>query len=156
MIQKLLKIRYIFLVAVFFTLLNSLVFLAAGVYESIKGYSLFIKHGVSEEIRPGLYVLQGLDLFLVSMVFMIFGLGIIRIFTHHDQDDKNLPGWLRFDSFKELKILLWETIIVTLVVFAFTEIVTSRKSLSWSALIMPSVVVILALGLLLIKRQEKH
>jgi uncharacterized membrane protein YqhA len=128
----------------------------AGVYESVQGYIVFFQHGLSEEHRPGVYILKGLDLFLVSMVFMIFALGMMRIFTHHHEGDSDLPTWLRIDNFKELKILLWETIIVTLVVFAFTEIATSKKSLGWEALVMPGIILILTLGLVLMKRQDKH
>lgn len=156
MIKKLLKIRYISLIAVLFTLLNSIMFLAAGVYESVQGYIMFFQHGLSEEHRPGVYVLKGLDLFLVSMVFMIFALGMMRIFTHHHEDDSDLPNWLKIDNFKELKVLLWETIVVTLVVFAFTEIATSKKALGWEALIMPGVILLLTIGLVLMRKQDKH
>lgn len=155
-IKQLLKIRYISLIAVFFTLLNSLVFMAAGVYESVKGYKMFLEHGVSDEHRPGVYVLKGLDLFLVSMVFMIFGLGILRIFTHHKQDEQDLPGWLKIDNFKQLKVLLWETIIVTMVVFCFTEMATSRTALTLNSLFMPGVILLLTIALALMKRQDKH
>ena len=135
MFNKILLVRYIFLVAVFFTLLNSFFFLIGGVIESIHGYRLFFEHGLEGENRPGAYLLKGLDLFLVSMVFLIFAFGIMRIFTHYQSADENLPGWLRIKDFKELKILLWETVIVTLVVFTLTEIVTSRQSLKPDALI---------------------
>ena len=156
MFNKFLRIRYVFLVAVFFTFLNSLFFLIGGVIESMHGYRLFYEHGLDGEDRPGAYLLKGLDLFLVSMVFLIFAFGIMRIFTHYHSADDNLPAWLRIKDFKELKILLWETVIVTLVVFTLTEIVTSKQSLKPDALIMPGVILILTVSLYLMKRNDKH
>lgn len=154
MFNKILRIRYVFLIAVVFTLLNSFFFLIGGVLESIHGYMLFYQHGLDGESRPGTYLLKGLDMFLVSMVFLIFALGIMRIFTHYHSSDENLPGWLRINNFKELKILLWETVIVTLVVFTLTEIVSSNKALNLDALIMPGVILILTVSLFLMKRND--
>ena len=156
MFNKILRVRYVFLIAVIFTLLNSLFFLVVGVIESIHGYMLFYEHGLEGEHRPGVYLLKGLDLFLVSMVFLIFALGIMRIFTHYHSNDENLPGWLRINDFKELKILLWETVIVTLVIFTLTEIITSKQSLKPDALILPGVILILTVSLFLMKRNDKH
>jgi uncharacterized membrane protein YqhA len=125
--------------------------------ESIHGYKIFFKDGLDGNERPGVYLLEGLDLFLVSMVFLIFALGIIRIFTHYNTtEDENLPRWLRIKDFKELKVLLWETILVTLVVFTFTRIISNKEVLQWNTLIIPSVVLILMLSLFLMKRSEKH
>lgn len=156
MFNKILLVRYIFLVAVFFTLLSSFFFLIVGVVESIHGYRLFLEHGLEGEDRPGVYLLKGLDLFLVSLVFLIFAFGIMRIFTHYQSSDENLPGWLKIKDFKELKILLWETVLVTLVIFTFTEFVTSRASLKLDALIMPGVILILSVSLFLMKGKDKH
>lgn len=155
MINKILWFRYVFLIAVFFTLLNSLFFLAAGVLESVQGYKIFLQHGLKGEERPGVYFLAGLDLFLVSMVFLIFALGILNIFIHYHKVDENLPDWLKIANFKELKILLWETVLVTLVVFTLTEIGTSRESLKWDSLILPGIILLLTLSLYLMKRNDK-
>lgn len=156
MINKILRFRYVYLIAVVFTLFNSLFFLIAGVLESLHGYKIFFEYGLKGEERPGAYLLGGLDLFLVSMVFLIFALGILSIFINYHKADENLPDWLKITNFKGLKILLWETVLVTLVVFSFTRILTSKESLQWGALILPGVILILTLALFLMKRSEKH
>ena len=155
MINKILRFRYVFLIAVVFTLLNSIFFLCAGVIESVHGYKLFLEHGLNGEERPGVFLLQGLDLFLVSMVFLIFGLGILSIFINYHKVDENLPDWLKIENFKGLKILLWETVLVTLVVFSFTGIISSKESLQLNALILPGIILILTIGLFLMKRSHK-
>jgi len=155
MINKILRFRYVFLIAVVFTLLNSLFFLCVGVMESVHGYAIFLEHGINGEERPGVFLLHGLDLFLVSMVFLIFGLGILSIFINYHKVDENLPDWLKIENFKGLKILLWETVLVTLVVFSFTGIISSKESLQWSSLILPGIILILTTGLFLMKRSQK-
>jgi len=155
MLNKILRIRYVYLIAVFFTLLNSLYFLLAGVLESLHGYKIFLQYGLEGKERPGVYLLGGLDLFLVSMVFLIFGLGILNIFINYHKVDENLPDWLKINSFKGLKILLWETVMVTLVVFSFTGIITNRESLQWTALIIPGAIMLLSVGLFFMNKHEK-
>jgi uncharacterized membrane protein YqhA len=127
----------------------------AGVIESVHGYWIFFQYGLKGEERPGAYLLEGLDLFLGSMIFLIFGLGILSIFIDYHKADENLPEWLRIQNFKGLKVLLWETILVTLVVFSFTNILTTKGGLKWDALILPCIILILMLGLFLMKRSEK-
>jgi uncharacterized membrane protein YqhA len=121
----------------------------------VHGYKIFLEDGLNGEERPGVFLLHGLDLFLVSMVFLIFGLGILSIFINYHKVDGNLPDWLKIENFKGLKILLWETVLVTLVVFSFTGIISSKESLQWNALILPGIILILTIGLFLMKRSQK-
>ena len=158
MIKKILLLRYAYLIAAAFTILNSIFFLVAGVMECMKAHSLFFRYGIREEHRPGVLVLQGLDLFLISMVFLIFGLGIIRLFIHYNpvsSDEKELPDWLKLNSFKDLKVLLWESILVTLVVFCLTRIVIGNNAYEWQVLILPLVILTLTISLYIMKK-VKH
>jgi uncharacterized membrane protein YqhA len=67
----------------------------------------------------------------------------------------DLPDWLNIKNFKELKILLWETILVTLVVFSLTGLVSGKDTLTWNVLILPAVIFVLSLSLFLMKRGEE-
>jgi uncharacterized membrane protein YqhA len=153
MFKRILNVRYVFLIAVIFTFINSIFFVVGGAIECIKGYQIFIEHGMSEEHRPGMYLLRGLELFLVSMVFMIFSLAILRLFIAYGDTDEHIPGWLKIHNFKELKVLLWETILVTLVVFTLTKM-ASLENLTWNALILPGVILILTGGLFLMRKSS--
>ena len=154
MIEKLLSIRYIYLIAVFFTCLNSIVFLISGVIDSVHGYQALwqIISGV-EKIQPELFFVEALDKFLVAFVFLIFSIGITKFFIFTETTDKNLPGWLNITSFKELKILLWETILVSLVVFTIATVVENRHHVTWEILFLPAVVLILSLSLYLMRSE---
>lgn len=152
MFKKLLYLRYLFVIVVIFMMINSLFFVIGGVIESVEGIKLFFNHGLDEDKKPGLKLLKGLDLFLISMVFMIFAIGIIRLFGIYNHEKDDLPAWLSVNSFKELKVLLWETILVTLVVFTLTGIATDRSGLHWEMLILPGVILILSLSLFLMRK----
>ena len=159
--EKLLRIRYVYVIAVIFTLLNSFFFLVSGVLESIHGFQIFFrKLRTGEPILIGIYFMESLDRFLISFVFMIFGLGIYKLFYVKNDYAGDLPVWLKIETFKDLKVLLWETIMVTLVVFTISMVVktTSAKgatilSLGWGALVLPSIILILSVSLYLMRKK---
>ncbi|MBZ5856081.1 YqhA family protein [Flavihumibacter profundi] len=156
MFKKILNIRFFILLGVAFTLINALLFIIGGALESIKGYMIFYQYGFEEEKSIGIYFLKGLDFFLVGIVFMIFALGIMKIFTHDQIPDDNLPEWLKIKSFKELKILLWETILLTMVVFCLTLIRSSKESIKWDLLVLPAIILVLTVSFYLVKGKKEE
>lgn len=153
--QKLFYIRYILVVVVIFLLLSSLAFIGQGVVHNIEGYKLIL--GITPEpgvdSRPGIYLLEGLDSFMAGIVFMIFAFGIARLFLYDHIEADKLPKWLNIQNFRELKILLWETILVTLVVYTLGDMVQATGA-SFELLYMPGVILILSLSLFLMRLKE--
>lgn len=156
MFQYLVRSRFVTSVAVIFTLINSIVFTAVGVAHCVHGYVAFINAGFlpTEEVKPGLMLLEGLDSFMIALVFLIFGLGVARLFLFDKVESSTIPGWLDVKSLKELKILLWETILVTLVIVCVSHLVKSAPE-GWEALIFPVVILVLAMALFLLRLKEK-
>lgn len=160
---KLLRIRYLYLVAVIFTFLDSIFFLASGVMESVHGFQIFFrKLRTGEPILIGIYFMEALDRFLIAFVFMIFSLGILKLFFVKKEYTEELPDWLKIESFKDLKVLLWETIMVTLVVFTISLVVNSTtakepgsimQSLNWEDLVLPVIILVLSLSLYLMRKE---
>src|SRR4030095_3419963 len=145
---KALQLRYVFAIAVIFTLINSVLCLAAGIRQSLEGYRVVFRFLGGEEIaHPQVLLLESLASFLAALVFLIFGLGIWKIFVAPARDVEGLPSWLQIHSFVELKILLWETILVTLVVMTVGTVARRLHSLSWDVLVLPTVVLVMAIGL---------
>jgi uncharacterized membrane protein YqhA len=105
MLQKLLNIRYIVILAVAILFLNSVFFIIGGSVVSIKGYIEFAQSGFipSETYIPGIYIMKGLDALMLAIIFIIFGLGIARLFLFNDASDDQIPSWLRFHDMKGLK-----------------------------------------------------
>jgi uncharacterized membrane protein YqhA len=92
-----------------------------------------------------------LDRFLIAVLFYIFGVGMIKLFMPELFRETDLPKWLDIRDIKELKVLLWETVLVTLMVVSVTELVSTKGELTWNSLIMPSVIAILSLSLFLMR-----
>ena len=156
MFRKLLSIRYIIIAAVGILFLNSIFFIIGGAIFSVKGYIEFFQNGFipSETYSPSLYILKGLDAFMLAIIFIIFGLGIARLFVFGDASEDQIPSWLRFHEMKGLKVLLWETILVTLVIYCL-QILLTHKELSFDLLILPGAILLLAVALFFVRWKEQ-
>jgi hypothetical protein len=62
---------------------------------------------------------------------------------------------MRVKSLSELKFLIWEAILVTLVVACVEAFMVSGRDLEWTALILPLALLVLSLGLFLAKRASR-
>lgn len=147
-----LKFRYIFVIAVLFLLINSFVFMIVGAVECVQGYIEIIDAGFksSDTFRPGIHLLDGLDYFVSSLVFMIFGIGLGQLFLVEEASIDLLPEKLKINSLKDLKILLWETILIALVIFCVTHLLRSNIK-SWDLLPFPILILVLAIALFFMK-----
>ncbi|MFT7639958.1 MAG: putative membrane protein YqhA [Pirellulaceae bacterium] len=154
--QKTIHFRYVFVIDVFFMLVNSFFFIMSGVALSIHGYIEFAKIGFlpNEEIRPGLFLLESLDAFMVSLVFMIFGIGMANIFLFDKVQTEDHPAWLNISNLGELKTLMWKTILFTMVVFAVTKLAKVQQY-SWESLIFPLVILILSAAFFLVHYKKQ-
>jgi len=157
MFKKLLRIRYVVLLAILTMFINSVFFIIGGTILSFKGYIEFIRNGFipSETYKPGIYIMKGLDGFMLAIIFIIFGLGIARLFLFNSVSDEEIPSWLRFQDMKGLKVLLWETILVTLVIYCL-QVLLTYKQISVELLIIPGAILLLAVALFFVRWKEKH
>ncbi|HVU51755.1 MAG TPA: YqhA family protein [Polyangia bacterium] len=158
MFEQLLKIRYIVLVIVVLAVLHAVAFLVLGAKVAVRAYALVLTRGGGgvEQARPGLELLHSLDYMFVAIVFIVLALGFAKLFLAGPKTTEamSLPTWLRIDSIAELKVLLWETILLTLVISALSELTTGLfERLDWSALITPTAIFALAFSLYLVKKK---
>jgi uncharacterized membrane protein YqhA len=162
MFEQLLKIRYIVLVIVVLAVVHAIAFLVLGAKVAIGAYAHVLTGGtgaaasVEHTARPGLELLHSLDFMFVAIVFLVLALGFAKLFLVGPKatETMELPTWLRIDSIAELKVLLWETIMLTLVISALSELTTGLfERLDWSALITPTAILALAFSLYLVKKR---
>jgi uncharacterized membrane protein YqhA len=105
-------------------------------------------------------LLQSVDLFLMAIVFFVFSLGILVLFPNNNSNTENgptLPAWLRIKNFTELKVILWEAILTTLVVSFIGGLVERRldgEQLTTQHLIIPAAILLLAVSLYFLKRKS--
>jgi uncharacterized membrane protein YqhA len=153
MFERLLKIRYIAIVIVILAVLHAIAFLLLGIKLAFQSYAHVITGG-STEARPGLELLHSLDFLFVSMVLLVLGLGIAKLFLlGPNVEEAGLPIWLRINSISELKVLLWETVLTTLLIAGLPGLVTGLfGDLNWTVLVIPTAILVLALSLYFMKK----
>jgi uncharacterized membrane protein YqhA len=104
MFRHFLKLRYITLVIATIAGLDALAFLVMGAKSAFQAYLHVMEegHGI-EATRPGLELLHSLDFLLVSLVLMIFGFGVAKLFLLDPKSHLSLelPPWLRVESIGE-------------------------------------------------------
>ena len=158
LLEQLLKIRYIAAVVVILSILHALAFLFLGARIAFHAYHLIVSRaGAAENVRPGLELLHSLDFLLIALVLLILGLGVAKLFLLPPGAVARrlyaLPTWLNMETFSDLKVLLWETILVALVVFGLPTLSADLVGkLDWSALVLPAAITLMALGLFFMKR----
>ncbi len=155
MFQHLLKIRYVAVVIVLISLLHALAFLGMGAQIAFRTYWHVLDHTAAEGSRPGVELLHSLDFLFVSLVLLVLGLGIAKLFVLNpsEAETQALPVWLRIESISQLKVLLWETILTTLLIVALSDLIRGLfTKLEWTALTMPLAILVLALSLFFMKK----
>ena len=143
--------KWALLLIIFATFLNGIAFICFGmkkIYEAYHGIFATGKVGVA-----GIELVHSLDNFLIALVFLIFSFGFAQLFLpENDWFDKiNIPA-LKVNSFKELKIILWITILLTLVIAFASQIVSQEIKADWESLSLPICIVLLAGALRLLNK----
>ena len=155
MFQYLLKVRYLAVVIVVLSVLHAVAFLVMGTRIAVRAYWQVLGDSASGWSSPGVELLHSLDFLFVSLVLLVLGLGIAKLFVlkPSQQSMEGLPGWLRIESITQLKVLLWETILTTLLIVSLSDLVRDLfTKLEWSALAMPVAILLLALSLFFMKK----
>ena len=160
MFRLLLRIRYLAAAVALIFAVHALGFLALGVRRAFQAYRVvFQPDSAGHEERPGVHIAESVDALLFSLVLLVLALGTASLFLPAaDKDDKSdLPPLMRVKSLTELKLLLWEAILATLVVAAASAIITALPDLEWRHLVLPTAILVLSFSYFLLKRTEsKH
>ena len=147
MFERFLRVRYVAVVIVILALCHALAFLAMGAHVAVRAYTHVFDEPPAVGSGPGLELLHSLDFMFISMVLLVLAIGIAKLFLVSPTfDDTKLPTWLRVHSITELKVLLWETVLTTLLIVGLSDLTTALYAkLQWTALVMPTAILILSL-----------
>lgn len=153
LMQFLLKLRYLVIVAMVFSILNGIALLGLGVYKSIKSYQALLAPWESGE-GPGIMLVESVDVFLAALVLIILGIGLAVLFLIRDEgkDSLQIPSWMKVKSFLELKLILWEAVLTVLVVAFLGHAAVQAEDLHWKILILPASILMLAVSLFIMKK----
>ena len=142
-------------------LASGVVLTGLGAYDFFHVFTYFDvsdSHNATRLMVIGL--LHAVDLFLVAIVFYVLSIGMMVLFLDADTNFPiKLPDWLRVKSFVELKIILWEAILTTLVVYYVAGMAEKKirgDEITVHSLILPGAVLLIAMSLYFVKKGEKH
>lgn len=125
--------------------INFLFTVGMGVYKTAHAFMVLVDHGANA--KPGLEIVESLDLFLVGLVLLIVSLGFMKLF-HPDFSwfkDFNFP-WLKVDDFFQLKQLIWNAFLLTLLVTFGIQLLRTIGNWDWPLLVVPGSVFLFALA----------
>jgi uncharacterized membrane protein YqhA len=111
-------------------------------------------------MRVAIGLLSAIDMFLLSTVFFVFSVGLLVLFRDPAAElPVRLPEWLRVKNFMQLKVILWEAILTTLVIACLTGLATRRmKGDEFSAVLLtlPGIIFLISLSLYFLRKSESH
>jgi len=139
----------------------ALVFIGVGVYSASLGtYGIFMGE-LGGETTPGLKLIESLDMFLIGFLFLIFSIGFSQLFFPKPSMfmrviDTITPDWLKVKNFTELKLILWDTLLTTLVIKFVSDAFTASGNYNWLLMIVPIGILLIAISRYLIKKDKDH
>ncbi|MFH6767200.1 YqhA family protein [Gaetbulibacter aquiaggeris] len=150
-LEKMFQVRYLALIVSFFLMLNGILAIALGVkhlWETV--LILFGNH----DKGAGSSIITSIDTFLFALVILILAGGIFKLFVGNQNTFKESAVFSKLNNFKDLKVLLWETILLTLTVWCALGFFIDSDKLLYEQLILPFTILLLALALNFIKKGE--
>ena len=129
--------------------------LIAGVF-TYKGVEIILSGDVftTAHSGAGVYFLQAMDLILGTIVTMVLMIGIMSLFEIIPKGKiEFLPEWIHVTDFKHLKVLLWETILLAMVVFFFGEMFNAHGKYEWTMLALPASILLLSVGVYFVRKK---
>ncbi|MDN3723542.1 YqhA family protein [Aequorivita sp. SDUM287046] len=143
------------------TFIIGIIFIGLGVYEASLGLIGILLGEILSEGRPGLKLFQALDLFLIGFLFLIFSIGFLQLFFPKSSKimahlEGIAPPWLHVENFTQLKLILWDTVLTTLVVLFIGDVFIASGNYNWNLTIIPIAILMISLAKFLIKKIKEH
>lgn len=155
MLQFALSLRFVMLIAALGTTFGSLVMFGQGAWRMAEA-----AHSAAIDMEPKVaiaHVMSGTDAFLFGVVLIIFAYNITfgLVFALDKTDRRQMPKWMRPSSMQEIKTTLVSVILVYLVVDFATDWAESNMIDSWTALVKPISILLIAAALRLMGGHEQ-
>ena len=143
-------LRPAILVIALILVLDALFLIARGVQQTYHSYVSYFTDPEAE--RPFLHALEAVDMFFLALVFFIMAIGLVQLFVGEIALLRSVSfSWLKIANFTDLKLLLWNSFLVTLLVLYVTHLIRAEH-MEWSLLVLPASILLLAVSGYLIKK----
>ena len=152
-LERIFKIRYLALGVSILLLLSGIMAIILGAIRIVE--SVLIITGIHEGKKPGIYIIEAVDTLLFSLVILVLAGGIYKLFVGNETTFSDSAIFSKLNSFMDLKVLLWETLLLTLTVWCSLSFFLDPENLKYQQLILPLSILLLALALKFMKT-DKH
>lgn len=152
-LEQIFKIKYLALCVSILLFLSGIMAIVIGATKLVE--SVLIITGVHKGEKPGIHIIESVDTLLFALVILVLAGGIFKLFVGNEHTFKESAIFSKLNSFMDLKVLLWETLLLTLTVWCALSFFVEPDSLHYEQLILPVSILLLALALKFIKT-EKH
>jgi uncharacterized membrane protein YqhA len=156
--------RFVSLVAVFSSLLGSILMFVIGATKTYYAFAAyFLKYqpptclgNLKGSDIATAYLIKSFDAFLIALVLFIFAYGVYWIFVAQETEDTRSDPLksVRINTIGQLKKILAEIVIIILFVKFLEIALINLKSLTWELLILPASILLLALALKFMELKE--
>lgn len=150
-LENMFQVKYLALIVSIFLMLSGILAIVLGAKRLWE--TLLILFG-NQDKSAGIYIIESIDTFLFALVILILAGGIFKLFVGNQNTFKESAVFSKLNNFKDLKILLWETILLTLTVWCALGFFIDSDKLLYEQLILPFTILLLALALNFIKKGE--
>ena len=120
------------------------------------GESILQIIGIQEGGKPGIHLIESVDSLLFSLVILVLAGGIFKLFVGNENTFKDSAIFSELKTFMDLKVLLWQTLLLTLTVWCVLGFFLDKDILDYKQLILPISIVLLALALKLLKDKKNE
>lgn len=131
-----------------------------GIYDFTHAFHFFDSVGEKGSVQMAtLSLLKAVDLFLLAIVLFVFSFGLMVLFNNKTEHalPQNLPAWLKVKNFVELKVILWEAVLTTLVISYLAylaELRVEEKPITFQDITVPAAILLIAISLFFLKKGE--
>jgi uncharacterized membrane protein YqhA len=131
-----------------------------GLYDFTHAFAFFSNSEAHGSVQiAAISLLRAVDLFLMAIVLYVFSIGLLALFNNRTDKEfpVNMPAFLKVKNFVELKVILWEAILTTLVIGYLGYLVELRiesKPIVLNDLTLPGAILLIAIALFFLKKGE--
>lgn len=138
--------------------LISIVFVGIGLSVAIEATRGVLTGGFHTELRPGLMLVEALDMFMVAFMFYIASIGFGKLLLPAPVASRILhgltPAWFEAASLTDLKILIWEVLLTAVLIVFIGDVYRAEGNYSWNMLLVPAAILLISCSILFLKRAE--
>ncbi len=149
-LERIFQLKYFAIIISIFTLFCGVMAIVIGTIRLVE--SVLILTGIREGMA-GIYLIEAVDTYLFSLVILVLGGGIFKLFVGNEHTFKDSAIFSKINDFMHLKVLLWETTLLTLTVWCALSFFVDPENLHYEQLILPVSILLLALALKFVKNR---